>query len=209
MLKKLFFLFIILSLALPGFTQKAHKGLISYVNSMLGTGGDANLLPVASSPFGMVQVGADTHLNNSGYKYDATEIIGFSHTHMSGGGCPALKDIMLFPVSETSWIGKNQFPDKVSDRFSHDKELAEPGYYKVKLLNSDIDAEITATERCGIHRYTFPKEKPQQLIVDLKYGNTGWDAPFARNTIMTPSVNRILKLLIPIPSGGIGFLTDG
>ena len=120
MLKRLFFLFIFLSPALTGYTQKAHKGLISYVNSMLGTGGDANLLPVASSPFGMVQVGPDTHLNNSGYKYDATEIIGFSHTHMSGGGCPAFKDIMFFPVSETSWIGKNQFPDKVSDRFSHD-----------------------------------------------------------------------------------------
>jgi predicted alpha-1,2-mannosidase len=172
MLKRLFFLFIFLSPALTGYTQKAHKGLISYVNSMLGTGGDANLLPVASSPFGMVQVGADTHLNNTGYKYDASEIIGFSHTHMSGCGCPAMKDIMFFPVSETSWIGKNQFPDKVSDKFSHDKELAEPGYYRVKLLNSNIDAEITATARCGIHRYTFPKDNPQQLIVDLKYGNT-------------------------------------
>jgi predicted alpha-1,2-mannosidase len=152
--------------------RKSTDEVLSYVNCMTGTGGDANLLPVASSPFGMVQVGADTHLNNTGYKYDASEIIGFSHTHISGCGCPALKDIMFFPVSETSWIGKTQFPDKVSDRFSHDKELAEPGYYRVKLLNSNIDAEITATARCGIHRYTFPKEKPTQLIVDLKYGNT-------------------------------------
>ena len=160
-----------LIIGLNGFSQKAEKKPISYVNCMIGTGGDANLLPVASVPFGMVQIGADTHLNNSGYKYSAHEIIGFSQTHMSGGGCNDFKDIMFFPVSDPSWIGRTQYPDKVSSPFSHSKELAEPGYYKVKLLDSDIDVELSATERCGVHRYTYPKGKPQQLIVDLKYGH--------------------------------------
>lgn len=73
---------------------------ISYVNCMTGTGEDANLLTVASVPFGMVQIGADTHLNNSGYKYSASEIIRFGHTHMSGGGCNDFKDIMFSPVSD-------------------------------------------------------------------------------------------------------------
>lgn len=158
-------------LVFNGFSQKTDKNPISFVNCMIGTGGDANLLPVASVPFGMVQVGPDTHLNNSGYKYAAHEIIGFSHTHMSGGGCNDFKDIMFFPVSDPSWIARTQYPAKVCSPFSHDEELAEPGYYKVKLLDSDIDVEITATGRCGVHRYSYPKDKPQQLIVDLKYGH--------------------------------------
>lgn len=144
---------------------------IMYVNAMLGTGGDANLLPVASVPFGMVQLGPDTHLNNSGYKYEASEIIGFSHIHMSGGGCGDYKDIMFFPQCNSQWIGKTDYPDRVADAFSHDKELAQPGYYSVNLLNSGIYAELTATERCGMHRYTFPENKPQQLIIDLKHGH--------------------------------------
>ena len=160
-----------LIIGLNGFSQKAEKKPVSFVNCMIGTGGDANLLPVASVPFGMVQIGADTHLNNSGYKYSAHEIIGFSQTHMSGGGCNDFKDIMFFPVSDLSWIGRTPFPEKVSSPFSHQKETAEPGYYKVKLLDSDIDVELSATERCGVHRYTYPKGKPQQLIVDLKYGH--------------------------------------
>lgn len=153
------------------FGQNTKKEPISYVNCMTGTGGDANLLPVASVPFGMVQVGPDTHLNNSGYKYSADKIIGFSHTHMSGGGCNDFKDIMFFPVSDSSWISRILYPEKVFSTFSHKKERAEPGYYKVKLLNSDINVEITATKRCGMHRYTYPKGKPQQLVVDLKYGH--------------------------------------
>ena len=171
MLRKSLFLLALMALVLSCAINKPLKEVISYVNPMLGTGGDGNLLPVVSVPFGMVQLGADTHLINSGYKYSANEIIGFSHTHMSGGGCNTFKDIMFFPVSDPFWIGRSQYPDKVSGTFSHDQEIAEPGYYKVKLLNSNIDAELTATERCGVHRYSFPKNKPQQLIVDLKYGN--------------------------------------
>jgi len=153
------------------FSSNSENKPISYVNCMTGTGGDANLLPVASVPFGMVQIGPDTHLNNSGYKYSASEIIGFSNTHMSGGGCNDFKDIMFFPVSDPLWIGKIHFPDKVSSPFSHNTERAEPGYYKVKLLDSNIDVELSATQRCGVHRYTYPKSKSQQLIIDLKYGH--------------------------------------
>ena len=80
--------------------SKLHENLISYVNPMLGTAGDGKLLPVASVPFGMVQLGPDTHLNNSGYKYDANKIEGFSHTHISGAGCIDFKDIMFFPVPD-------------------------------------------------------------------------------------------------------------
>ena len=151
-------------------TCKNDPGLLSNVDCMIGTDGDANLLPVVSVPFGMVQLGADTHLNNSGYKYDAHEIIGFSHTHISGGGCIEYKDIMFFPQSDTAWAKRTIFPGRVAEPFSHDHEKAEPGYYTVDLLNSKIKVELTATSRCGMHRYSFPKGKPQQLIIDLKYG---------------------------------------
>ena len=170
-LKNILLLLVILLTGMSSFCQRSVKEPISFVNCMIGTGGDANLLPVASVPFGMVQAGPDTHLNNSGYKHSANEIIGFSHTHMSGGGCNDFKDIMFFPLSDPSLISKTQFPSNVGSPFFHNQEVAEPGYYKVKLLSSDIDVEITATERCGIHRYTWPKGKSQQLIVDLKYGH--------------------------------------
>ncbi|MDP4227586.1 MAG: GH92 family glycosyl hydrolase, partial [Bacteroidota bacterium] len=169
--KLIFLTLVAISFGYNCFSQKTNKEPISYVNCMTGTGGDANLLPVASVPFGMVQVGPDTHLNNSGYKYSADKIIGFSHTHMSGGGCNDFKDIMFFPVSDSSWIGRAIYPENVFSTFSHKKERAEPGYYEVKLLNSDINVEITATNRCGMHRYSYPKGKLQQLIVDLKYGH--------------------------------------
>jgi len=171
MLKTKVILLVTIVLSFSCYSQKESRDPISYVNCMTGTGGDGHLLPVASVPFGMVQVGPDTNLDTSGYSYSAEEIVGFSHTHISGGGCSEFQDIMFFPVSDKEWNGRLQYPVKVSSRFSHDKEKAEPGYYKVKLLDSDIDVELSATERCGIHQYTFPKDKPQQLIVDLKYGH--------------------------------------
>ncbi len=124
------------------FGQKGVKYSISFVNCMIGTGRDANLLPVASVPFGIVQIGADTHLNNSGYKYSSSEIIGFSHTHLSGGGCTDFKDII--PMSYPLWIERTTYPDKVSSRFTHNKEQFESRYYKVKLLDSNINVELSS-----------------------------------------------------------------
>ncbi len=148
-----------------------NERIINDVNCMLGTGGDANLLPVASVPFGMVQLGPDMYLNNSGYKYSGNEIIGFSHTHMSGGGCNDYKDIMFFPQSDSGWINRQIFPSTIVEPFLHEKETAQPGYYSVELLNSNIQVELTATERSGMHRYTYPERKSQQLVINLAYGH--------------------------------------
>lgn len=153
-------------------TCSANKNKIEYVNCFTGTGGDANLLPVASVPFGLVQLGADMYLDNSGYKYGSTDkIIGFSHTHMSGGGCTDYKDIMFFPLNQEELLETNEFPDQVQGIFKHDQEVAQPGYYRVKLLDSDIDVKLTATKRCGMHEYTFPENARQQLAIDLQYGH--------------------------------------
>jgi len=139
---------------------------------MIGTGGDSNLIPVASVPYGLVQMGADMYLNNSGYKYGSSDkIIGFSHTHMTGGGCTDYKDIMFFPLNKEGLLDGENFPSSIQGTFSHDQEVAQPGYYQVKLLDSDIDVQLTATARCGMHQYTYPREARQQLVIDLKYGH--------------------------------------
>lgn len=151
-------------------TNKESK--IAYVDCFIGTGGDANLLPVASVPYGLVQMGADMYLNNSGYKYGSTDkIIGFSHTHMTGGGCTDYKDIMFFPLNKEGLLEKETFPEQVEGTFSHEQEVAQPGYYNVKLLDSDIDVQLTATQRCGMHQYTYPENAKQQMVIDLKYGH--------------------------------------
>ena len=159
-----------------------NESKIEYVDCAIGTGGDANLMPVASVPYGMVQLGPDMALNNSGYKYDKAarqmygmeetpKILGFSHTHMSGCGCGDFKDIMFFPLNKDGLLNAANFPAKVQSEFSHEQEEIEPAYYKVKLLDSDIDVELTATNRSGMHQYSYPKATNQQLVIDLKHGH--------------------------------------
>ena len=144
-----------------------NESKIEYVDCAIGTGGDANLMPVASVPYGMVQLGPDMALNNSGYKYDKAarqmygmeetpKILGFSHTHMSGCGCGDFKDIMFFPLNKDGLLDATNFPAQVQSEFSHEQEEIEPAYYKVKLLDSDIDVELTATNRSGMHHYSYP-----------------------------------------------------
>lgn len=148
--------------------------VLSYINPFLGTStGYANLIPVASAPYGMVQLGADTRLGGPGYKIEDSEILGFSHTHMSGGGCNDHKDVMFLPQSNPEWKNRAIYPQMVSESFSHDKEIAEAAYYMVDLLNSNIEVELTATKRCGMHHYTYLGDGPQQVIIDMKHGNIG------------------------------------
>ena len=143
---------------------------VSYVRPMMGTGAAGCVVPMAAVPFGMVQLGPDTYFTASGYHYDHSVLYGFSHTHKSGGGGTDFQDIMFFPVTGDSWQSCERYPETVSSRFSHDQESAAPGYYSVKLLDSDIDAELTATARCGMHRYSYPTSD-RHLVIDLKYGS--------------------------------------
>ena len=143
---------------------------VDYVRPMMGTGTAGCVVPMAAAPFGMVQLGPDTHFTASGYHYNHKEIYGFSHTHKSGGGGTDFQDILFMPVVGQFWQDCALFPDKVTSRFSHEQETAEPAYYQVKLLDYGVNAELTATGRCGMHRYSYPADSMQQLIVDLKSG---------------------------------------
>lgn len=147
-----------------------------YVNPFIGTGAvdDQSLSganhPDASMPFGMVQLGPDlmdapTGWHPSGYDYRLDRIYGFSHTHLSGTGCASLCDILVMPVTRPlTDVPKSH---DYSSKFSHDNEKASVGYYQVKLLDSGINAEMTATTHTGMHRYTFPEGKDNVLVFDV------------------------------------------
>jgi len=115
----------------------------------------------------MVQLSPDTRVEGwdacAGYHYSDSTLLGFSHTHLSGTGIPDYGDILFLPM-----VGKRF--EKMSARFSHNKELASPGYYSVELLDDRITAELTATRRVGVHRYTFPQTDNGIVIIDLKHG---------------------------------------
>jgi putative alpha-1,2-mannosidase len=146
-----------------------------WVNPFIGTGGHGHTFPGAVVPFGMVQLSPDTRGadwdGSSGYHYSDDIIYGFSHTHLSGTGIPDGCDILFMPM-----VGDPQFFTKAGDKvangyatkFSHANEHAEPGYYSVKLDNG-ILAELTATPRVGVHRYTFSKSDDANIILDLKW----------------------------------------
>jgi predicted alpha-1,2-mannosidase len=141
----------------------AQRDLTRYVNPFIGTGGHGHTFPGAIVPFGMVQLSPDTRLTGwdgcSGYHYSDSAIYGFSHTHLSGTGISDYGDILLLPT-----LDENSQPA----RFKHQNETASPGYYSVKLDNG-ILAELTATARVGMHRYTFPSTGSANIILDLAH----------------------------------------
>lgn len=147
--------------------------LISYVNPFIGTGGHGHTYPGATMPFGMMQLSPDTRLDGwdgcSGYHYSDNEIYGFSHTHLSGTGVSDYGDILLMPTNKQVFNNGADGKEGYKSKFSHEKEVAEPGYYKVHLDDTNIDAELTVSKRSGIHKYTFPSSENQFVILDLEH----------------------------------------
>ena len=160
--------------------QPAVKRLVDYVNPFIGTDGPGNTYPGATVPFGMVQLSPDIGIPGwdriAGYYYQDSILTGFSHTHLTGTGAGDLYDILVMPTNSrfSKRIKENNF--KPFSSYSHDKESASPGYYSVDLLDYGIKAELTATSRVGIHRYTFPKDENTEIHVDLGY-TLNWDSP--------------------------------
>jgi putative alpha-1,2-mannosidase len=147
-----------------------------YVNNFVGTGGHGHTHPAAAVPFGMVQIGPDTFNEGwdwcSGYHYSDSSIMGFSHTHLSGTGVGDMLDVLVMPMTgelRTEPGTRDQPGSGCRSRFSHSKESATPGYYSVVLDDYGIRAELTATERAGFHRYTFPKSEQSHTLIDLNH----------------------------------------
>ncbi|MEQ1921533.1 MAG: GH92 family glycosyl hydrolase [Pyrinomonadaceae bacterium] len=189
-MKKLIALVTLLSFNIGVFAQGSDN-YVQYVNPLIGTQKMGHTYPGATVPFGSVQLSPDTDQQPhniggkynkdtykycAGYQYDDREIVGFSHTHFSGTGHSDLGDFLVMPT-----VGPLQLePGKKGDpksgfrsAFSHEDEIAEPGYYRALLADDNIVAEMTATTRVGFHQYTFPaglKGDDGHIVLDLMHG---------------------------------------
>ena len=182
-----------LSLFLLPFSAFTQQNVIQYVNPLIGTQRMGHTFPGATVPFGMVQLSPDTdtipyEMNGkynpdvykycAGYQYDDKTIVGFSHTHFSGTGHSDLGDFLIMPTTGSLQLNPGIATDPKSgyrSAFSHTNEKAEAGYYKVKLDDDNITAELTATTRIGFHQYTFPKTNEAHIIFDLMHGVYNYD----------------------------------
>jgi predicted alpha-1,2-mannosidase len=184
MIKKM----ILSCLLLSSMMASAQQNLVQYVKPIIGTSKMGHTYPGATVPFGAVQLSPETdtlsyEVNGkyngdvykycAGYKYEDKTITGFSHTHFSGTGHSDLGDFLIMPTQ-----GKLQLNPGLASNpkggyrsaYSHQNEVAEAGYYKVKLDDDNITAELTSTTRVGMHQYTFPKSDQSHIILDLMAG---------------------------------------
>lgn len=154
---------------------------VDCVRPRIGSGGHGHVFVGACVPFGMVQPGPTSLPQEwdwtSGYHSSDSTVIGFSHTHLSGTGIGDLFDVTLMPVVGEVDYARGSEDDPSSGLWSYadrSREVAEPGYYSVPLLRYGILAEMTATERVGFHRYTFPESDEAAVVLDLENGGC-WD----------------------------------
>lgn len=164
-----------------------------YVNPMIGTGACegglyGNSYPGATMPFGMVQLSPDTQpapdwYDCSGYRDIDADVHGFTHTRLSGTGACDLIDVCLFPTSS----------DRAWGRFTHDREEARPGYYSVDLQEENIKAELTATPRVGVHRYTYPAGAKRRVRLDMDHSAVkgSWDRKIINAQIRQVAPNAV------------------
>ncbi|MDG2363746.1 MAG: GH92 family glycosyl hydrolase, partial [Flavobacteriales bacterium] len=151
-------------------TQKSPLHL--KVDPMIGTGGHGHTYPGATSPFGMVQLGPDTRLDGwdgcGGYHNSDSVIYGFSHTHLQGTGVSDYGDILLMPCTHFT-SGQEAWRDRYKSKFNKETEEAHAGYYSVVLEDQNLRAQLTTTERVGIHKYNLKSADTLTLIVDLQH----------------------------------------
>lgn len=178
-----------------------HAQPSRFVDPFVGTVGMGHTFPGACVPFGAIQLSPDTDTiphniagqyqprvydHCAGYRYDDPTIVGFSHRHLSGTGHSDLGDILLMPVSGEPFLhpGIAAAPEKgYRSRYSHDAETARPGYYAVDLTDYGVRAELTATQRVGVHRYTWRRGDLQELVLDLGHGIYNYDGKVLWSTL--------------------------
>ncbi len=186
--------YIVLSCLMTATAVAQNSDVTEYVNPIIGTNGMGHTFPGACYPFGLVQLSPDTDTipHNidgkyqprvyeycAGYQHKDSTIVGFSHTHFSGTGHSDLGDILIMPTTGPLKLnpGTATRPDGgYRSRFSHATEVARPGYYEVTLSDYGVKAQLTATRRVGIHKYTYPeKSDKQRIVLDLIHGIYNYD----------------------------------
>ena len=165
-----------------------------YVDPMIGTGGTGHTFPGPVLPHGMVQLSPDTGTEGwehcSGYYYSDRSIMGFSHLHLSGTGASDQGDILVTPtVGEQKLVPGDigKLGSGYRSRFSHSREAARAGYYSVFLETPKVQAELTATSRVGIHRYTFPRTDKANLNFDITHHIHGQTVTLASARWISPT----------------------
>lgn len=169
-----------LGVVIAACTPQQHETVdrTAMVNLFIGTGGHGHTHPGAMVPHGMIQPGPDTRIHDwdacSGYYYGDNTINGFAHTRLSGTGCADFGDFLLMPIvgePDFTYQGEKEKDDKLAyaSEFSHQNETATPGYYSVLLDRYQVKAELTATTRAAMHRYTFPASEQAGFVLDLDY----------------------------------------
>ncbi|MBP3227548.1 MAG: GH92 family glycosyl hydrolase [Bacteroidaceae bacterium] len=160
----------------------AHgQTLTQYVDPLIGSGGHGHVFVGADVPFGMVQLGPTSLPQQwdwcSGYHDSDSTVIGFSHTHLSGTGIGDLFDVTVMPVVGSVTYARGEAGRPESGLWSYaerSRQEVRPGYYKTFLTRYGITAELTASERVGLHRYTFPESDSAAIVIDLENGGC-WD----------------------------------
>jgi len=163
---------------------KENNGdLTQYVDPYIGTDYHGHVFIGANVPFGAVQPGPTNYVKGwdwcSGYHYSDSIMTGFSQLHLSGTGIGDLGDVLITPYTgERHFTPGNQENPLAgyASMYTHDRETPEAGYYSVDLLDYNIKAEMTATERVALHRYTFPESDESRIAINLQMG-IGWDSP--------------------------------
>jgi len=162
-------LLVYIAIITPALTYAQPQSPASLVNPFIGTGGHGHTYPGATAPFGFVQLSPDTRLTGwdgcSGYHYSDSVIYGFSHTHLSGTGCSDYGDVLLVPTLSKPVTTNSEY----ASPFRKATEKAGPGYYTVILDKPGVKVELTATPHVGYHRYTFPKSKEANILLDLEH----------------------------------------
>src|ERR1700722_12675210 len=172
-------LLLLLALGAGESFAQTSKEAFSAVDPFIGTQDGGHTFPGATVPFGMVQLSPDTQTRffkqsypwAAGYQYQDPTILGFSHPPFPGSGHSDLGDVLTHPIAGDVRLEPGDQDKPLTgyrSRFSHDTEKAEPGYYAVTLSDYGVRAELTATTRVGLHRYTFPADKPAHVLVDLR-----------------------------------------
>ena len=185
-MKSIFKTFITACLLLPATMAGAitkdysqSEGLLKYVDPYIGSGFHGHVFVGTNVPYGMVQVGPNNIYKGwdwcSGYHYSDNILIGFSQTHLNGTGCSDLGDVLIMPMNEirTERGEQEDISYGYASTYSHDTEIVRPEYYSVQVERYNIKAEMTATNRVGFHRYTYPAGKPASILVDINEGNAG------------------------------------
>lgn len=164
-----------------------------YVNTFIGTQGEGHCFPGAIVPMGMVQLSPESYTDYyyryenarvAGYQYNDPYLIGFTHTHLNGTGCPSLADILFMPLGGDSISGIERSDFKSS--YDKTTEQASPGFYHVYLKDHKVDVSLTATPHVGIHKYFFDTPETARLLIDLQYG-VKWDINAISDNVLEAS----------------------